>query len=287
MHIHRSNRVESLLPSLARIVTAPVSDPFAPEWIVVQGSGMERWLSMTLSRQNGVFANPRFPFPRAFLGQMIDRVLGPESDDTPRYEPERLAWSVAAVLPEHLGKPDFAPLAQYLSGDEHGEKALQLARRIAETFDHYVIHRPEMILAWERGEGASARARPDPELDWQRDLWLSLVKRCGPGHLASRILALIGALEASEASDFDLPERVSIFGVSTLPPLFVEALVALSKRVPTHLFVLSPSQEYWGHIRSEREQLRQRGSSVEEEDLHFEVGHPLLASLGRVGRDFQ
>lgn len=287
MHIHRSNRVESLLPSLARIVTAPVSDPFAPEWIVVQGPGMERWLSMTLSRQNGVFANPRFPFPRAFLCEMIDRVLGAESDDTPRYEPERLAWSVAAVLPEHLGKPDFAPLAQYLSGDEHGEKALQLARRIAETFDHYVIHRPEMILAWERGEGANARARPDPELDWQRALWLSLVKRCGPGHLASRILALIGALEASDASDFDLPERVSIFGVSTLPPLFVEALVALSKRVPTHLFVLSPSQEYWGHIRSESEQTRKRGSSVEEEDLHFEVGHPLLASLGRVGREFQ
>ena len=26
---------------------------------------------------------------------------------------------------------------------------------------------------------------------------------------------------------------------------------------------------------------------MEEEDLHFEQGHPLLASLGRVGREFQ
>ncbi|MEE3325909.1 MAG: exodeoxyribonuclease V subunit gamma, partial [Myxococcota bacterium] len=276
MRIYRSNRVESLVPALARIVDSPVSDPFAPEWIMVQGPGMERWLSMALSRENGVFAHPRFPFPRAFLVDMIDRVLGPEQDDTSRYEPERLAWSVAALLPEHLDQPDFAPLAHYLKDDEHGERALQLARRIAETFDHYVIHRPEMILAWEAGSGEGKRGHSDSELAWQRTLWLSLVKRCGPGHLASRILAMIQSLEAPDAPGFDLPERVSMFGISTLPPLFVEGLVALSKRVSMHLFVLSPSQEYWGHIRSEREQIRNRGATVEEEDLHFEVGHPLL-----------
>ena len=287
MRIYRSNRVESLVPALARIVRSPVSDPFAPEWIMVQGPGMERWLSMALSRENGIFAHPRFPFPRAFLVEMIDRVLGPEQDDTSRYEPDRLAWSVAALLPEHLDQPHFTPLAHYLKDDEHGEKALQLARRIAETFDHYVIHRPEMILGW---EGRSTEGRPgrvDPETAWQRELWLSLVERCGPGHLASRILSLIETLEAEGAREFELPERVSMFGISTLPPLFVEGLVALSKRVAMHLFVLSPSQEYWGHIRSEREQIRKRGATVEEEDLHFEVGHPLLASLGRVGREFQ
>ena len=287
MRIYRSNRVESLVPALARTVHSPVSDPFAPEWIVVQGPGMEKWLSMALSRENGVFANPRFPFPRTFLTQMIEAVLGPDEDDTLRYEPERLAWTVAAALPEHLEKRSFAPLAQYLVDDEHGEKRLQLARRIAETFDHYVIHRPEMILGWQSGAAGQGTDRLDPELDWQRELWLSLVERCGPGHLASRVLDFIRTLEASDSVAFDLPERVSIFGVSTLPPLFVEGLVALSRRMPMHLFVLSPSQQYWGHIRSEREQIRQRGSSVDEADLHFEQGHPLLASLGRVGREFQ
>ena len=31
MHIHRSNRVEALLPALAQIVSVPPSDPFEPE----------------------------------------------------------------------------------------------------------------------------------------------------------------------------------------------------------------------------------------------------------------
>ena len=53
MRIHRSNRVEALLSVLARIVAHPLADPFAPEWIVVQGPGMERWLSLELSRELG------------------------------------------------------------------------------------------------------------------------------------------------------------------------------------------------------------------------------------------
>ena len=38
--------------------------------------------------------------------------------------------------------------------------------------------------------------------------------------------------------------------------MFVSALAALSSRVALHVFVLSPSREYWGSIRSEREILR-------------------------------
>ena len=129
MRIHRSNRVEALLSVLARIVADPLADPFAPEWIVVQGPGMERWLSLELSRELGVFAHPRFPFPRTFLREMIARVLGEEGDDTPHYEPERLMWAVAACLPGRLQEASFAPLAHYLDGDTGGQKALQLARR--------------------------------------------------------------------------------------------------------------------------------------------------------------
>ena len=68
MHIHRSNRVESLLTGLARLVARPLSDPLKAECIVVRGGGMERWLSLELSSRLGVFARSHFPFPRAFLG---------------------------------------------------------------------------------------------------------------------------------------------------------------------------------------------------------------------------
>ena len=79
MHIHRSNRVEELLAGLSRVVARPQADPLTPECIVVQGRGMERWLSLELADRLGVFAHPEFPFPRAFLQRTLDRVLGDEA----------------------------------------------------------------------------------------------------------------------------------------------------------------------------------------------------------------
>src|SRR5207249_4555480 len=88
------------------------------------------------------------------------------------------------------------------------------------------------------------------------------------------------------------PRRVSVFGISTLAPLYLEMLDTLSTHTELHLFLLSPSAEYWAEIRSQREMLRalsRRGAGPEdiEQALHLDAGNPLLASLGRLGRDFQ
>jgi exodeoxyribonuclease V gamma subunit len=66
-------------------------------------------------------------------------------------------------------------------------------------------------------------------------------------------------------------------------------LSEVSRRMETHLFVTSPSREYWAEIRSMKDQHRilSRSTDSDPELLHLEVGHPLLASLGRLGRDFQ
>ena len=74
--LHRSNRVEELVEALAGVVARPGPDVFASECIAVQGRGMERWLSMELSRRLGVWANPEFPFPRRLVERALDAVLG-------------------------------------------------------------------------------------------------------------------------------------------------------------------------------------------------------------------
>jgi len=163
-----------------------------------------------------------------------------------------------------------------------------------------VVHRPELVLAWERGDDEAATRLGDREPRWQGKLWRALVERYGSGHFASRMLALIEHLESLDRRPAGLPERVSLFGISSLPPLYLAGLVALSRHVEVHLFLLSPSNEYWAEIRSERERLRAErraavGGGVRDgveggvpsEDLHWSGGHPLLASLGRLGRDFQ
>lgn len=284
MIVHRSNRTEKLVAVLAEIVLRRPADPLARECIVVQGKGMERWLSMELARRCGVWANPDFPFPRHFIDRALKAVLGEEADTGTAFEPESLMWSVAELLPQLLHRPEFEPIRNYLSDDPRGLKRIQLAERIADTFDHYVVYRPEMVLTWETSKGR--------EEDWQETLWRELVSRHGSTHLAARAQKFFRAIQEGASLDHSFPRRVSLFGISTLPPLYVRIFEALSRRVKTYLFVLSPSSEYWAEIRSKREIIRELSrrhadAATAQEELHLEEGHPLLASLGRVGRDFQ
>ncbi len=282
MYVHRSNRTEALVDVLAEVVARPLRDPTAAECIVVQGRGMERWLSMELARRLGVWANPDFPFPRHLIRRAFDALLGADDDAVSSFEPETLMWSVADLLPRHLERAEFAALHLYLASDPQGVRLIQLAERIARTFDQYVVYRPEMVLAWERGA----------EMHWQAVLWRALVHRHGSHHAAARARRFLATLHQPGVQLPDVPARVSFFGVSTLAPLYLEVLAALSHHIQVHLFVLSPSPEYWAEMRTEREVLsRLAGRGVVADGigalLHVEVGNPLLASLGRVGRDFQ
>ncbi len=117
---------------------------------------MGRWLSMELSRRLGVWANPRFPFPRAFVDDCLRAVLGPGEEDAKCFAPETLTWSIAAGLTARRDEPPFEPVRSYLASDPRGVKLVQLSQRLAETFIDYIAYRPDMILAWDRGERSGA-----------------------------------------------------------------------------------------------------------------------------------
>ena len=77
--------------------------------------------------------------------------------------------------------------------------------------------------------------------------------------------------------------------MGALAPLRLRALEALAGCTEVNLYVVSPSAHYWSDIRSAREQARatrSRGEELPPVALAPEVGNPLLASLGRLGRAF-
>lgn len=280
MHVHRSNRTERLVDALAEIVGRPVSGPLAPEVIAVQGRGMERWLAMELSRRLGVWANAEFPFPRHLIQRVLRAFLGPEAVD-PRFEPGALRWAIAQRLPPLLDQPEFEPLRRYLEADSSPYRLVQLAGRLADLFDQYVVFRPDMVLRWEAGH----------EAHWQARLWRALVTGAGAvRHMAASARDFDRVARQHAERPAGMPPRICLFGLSTIAPLYLQVLATLSCSTEIHLFILSPSREYWAEIRSRREVLRQgapgAGADLEER-LRREAGNPLLASFGKLGREFQ
>ena len=279
LYLYTSNRLERLADILAEIVSQPFSSPFEKEVIVVQSRGMERWIRMQLAQRLGVCANTEFPFPNAVL-RILFSSLGKGVELDSSYEPSVLAWRIMDILPQCLSRPEFHEIRDYL-GEEAGEiKLYQLSKHIASCFDQYLVFRPDMVLRWEKGQGRH----------WQAVLWRKLTRGKEPLHKARLKAILDEQMHEPDFSPASLPERLSIFGISSLPPYHLEIFYQVSRFVPVHLFVMNPCKEYWFDIVSERQVdfiVREEGVRYDTpQKLHLETGNPLLASMGQLGRDF-
>lgn len=282
LHLHRSNRLESLVGTLAEVLRVPPATALAQERVLVQSQGMARWLKLELAQRLGVAANLEFPFPRAFAHDLF-RTLDLTVDARPSFDPELLGWRLYALLPTVAAEPEFAAVAWYLA-DGDDRKRFQLAGRLARLFDQYLVYRPELMLAWDAGEADwPERFGARAEEAWQARLWQRVATGWAVGHPARWRREFLQRAQAGALPRTGLPERVAVFGISALPPFHLDLLAALASVAEVNVFLLQPTEHYWGDLRSLREQAlaRRRGNP----GVAPEVGHPLVASWGRTGRE--
>lgn len=281
--LHASNRLKILTELLARVLGGPL-DPMQPETILVQSGGMQRWVSMQLARKHGICAGVHFPFPVAFAYDLCRELL----DDVPREYPlskERMLWSIVRLLPGLLDEPEFAPLKRYVHDDSQ-LKAVQLAERIAYHFDQYLIFRPHWSARWESRAPSGDFRLPGHMASeaWQARLWRELIRDMPAEHRAALLDRAIARLN-SGAPLPELPSRICVFGIPTLPPIYLDLLTALARRSQVHIFLLSPCRTYWGDLMTRREQRRAYRTQDSTSEERPEDATP-LAGLGAVGRDF-
>ncbi len=270
LHLYQSNRLETLGTLLATVQqAAPLSDPFAAETVLVQSRGMGRWITLDLAKKAGIAAHLDFVLPAAFAWQLMQKVL-PGLPRKSTFAPEVLSWRLMALLPTLSGEP-YQALARYLEG---GETAVfELSGKVADIFDQYLVFRPQWIRAWERGE---LQGLGEDEA-WQAALWRVLAAEDATRHRVRLLDDFLSSLTRAH-----LPERVILFGISNLAPMYLALVKRLSALTEVFLFTLNPCEAYWGDLVEAR---RQR-DLFDTEAVAAAQGHPLLASLGKQGRDF-
>ncbi len=281
LHVHRAERADGLVAALADLLATPPADPFAAEVVSVYSRGMERWLAQRLStrlgtrpgRADGVCANVEFPHPHRIVSDAIAAACGIDPDADP-WRPERSVWTLLEVVEEELSEDWLAPLAKYLDPRHEYKRArrLGIVRHLAGLFDRYALHRPDMVRAW------ATQGGPAP---WQAQLWQRLRARIGEPGPAERLEAATARLRGEDV--LDLPERLSIFGLTRLPAGHLHVLDALAARRDVHLFLLHPSPALWEKIAALAPDVELR----REDPTALTPDHPLLASWGRDAREMQ
>ncbi|HBI15842.1 MAG TPA: exodeoxyribonuclease V subunit gamma [Desulfobulbaceae bacterium] len=277
-YLIQSNQLERLFERLAAVLAVPPRDSLAAEVIVVQNAGMARWLAHRIALVRGVSANIQFPLPGRFIWQVLASQMTLPGDQGD-YDRQVLRWRIFQAFTEDGAGLRFPELAAYLRDDGDGRKTLQLADKVADLFDQYLVYRPDMLLAWESLAVGG----------WQAELWRKLAAGCGP-HRARLLQLFRDRFRAGGIDAVGLPQRIFLFGMSSLAPVYLEILAAVSTVTDIHLFHLSPCRHYWGDLASSAEMARRRAGwrqhNRPDVSGYYDEGNPLLASLGKAGREF-
>ncbi|HOU54500.1 MAG TPA: exodeoxyribonuclease V subunit gamma [Myxococcota bacterium] len=303
IEVHSSNRMERLAEDLARTLARdPPKDPMAPLWVVVPSRGMERFLADHLAMVAGISAQVRHAFParivRALLRSALeDSAFDPDLDVADPWDPDSLTWTILEEFPALRRVPEFQDLARYLEGmealgTEVRREEYRLARMAANLLDEVAAYRPQWARSWSRDEPLRVPGSPDPvdeagaRARWQRVLWQAMERRLGP-HPLARLPEGCRRLEDPRPI-VGLPNRLSLFGISALPPAFLDVFFALGCRddITVRLDLLTCTRGFLGDIPKARQvhRLRREDPSASDEDLH--AGHPLVQSFGGMWIDF-
>ncbi|QEP41772.1 exodeoxyribonuclease V subunit gamma [Ectothiorhodospiraceae bacterium BW-2] len=307
-----SNDTEQLRRVVIQWLTQQPVSPLGLETILVQSNGIAQWLKMALASRDeggpGVAAGIEIELPNQFIWQLYRAILGDVVPKHLPYDKNNLSWRILHLLPQLQQEAIFEPVRRYLADDEQGLKSYYLALRLADLFDQYQVYRADWLNSWSQGEDTLPDGKganppvPSAQL-WQPALWRALrqdmAQRESPQRFSSRADVHQQALQALQAGDIAnpaaLPERLIVFGIAALPQQSVELLAALAAHRQVIMAILNPCRYYWGDITLLKDEIRQQQwrqqrkaglpQQIDPDLLHVHAP-PLLASLGRQGRDY-
>ncbi|MFT3790438.1 MAG: exodeoxyribonuclease V subunit gamma [Rudaea sp.] len=273
-HLVHGNDADALLAALAGRLRMPhpAAAPLAPEVVLVPQFGLRRWLEIRLAEKLGIVANVEFAAPAEYAWRLL-RAANPGLAPASGYEREILRWRIFALLAPLARAPGFDALAAAL-GDGDQSTRLRFADALAHAYERDLAYRSDRLAAWERGAERG---------DWRAELWRRLVRASTQPHRAALLAAWLRKYGDGPVVPPGLPPRLSAFACANISPDLLRFYGAVARHAEVGFYLPNPCREYWGDVRSARQQLRD--GEAFDSDAFADAENPALAAWGRAGRD--
>ncbi len=273
LKVNWSDRLEELADKmLGEWVSHPTGgNPYERTCVVVGDMATRNWLKerFLLHREPGVrrvLANVDFtPLP-AFANDWLAAAVsttgaGPRDPADHPFSKGVMAWRIDAILREKAGNPEFKTLADYIAvgGDKAADRRrFDLATRLAQMFDDYLVSRHAMLSAWERGNIPSGG-----DEHWQALLYCELTKNAD-SYSADYAKALASDFNPGKAIENGFPRytAVHVFDVMDAPWPYLAMLKRISKTIPVTFWTFNPSRDFWIDNLTKREAIREKAAKL-------------------------
>lgn len=247
LYLYQSSGLKLLAVNFLEATQKSGSNVLQPDFVVLQNSQMKRWLQKFIAREKGIAANIQAHLPGQFIWDLYHQMDSTLPATLP-CEREPMQFSIFEILQSGEHAKQLQPLYDYMQAggkDSEPERAWNLSGRIADLFDRYQIYRPEMILKWQNN-GLHTHSKDEK---WQSTLWQLLQKKwddlLGDSKHKNRVElynAFIKSVKAGTFSKHQLPDKISIFAVPALAPVFMETFIQLSRVIDVAFYRLDVGQ---------------------------------------------
>ena len=235
------------------------------------------------------------------ISEKIARIF----DDYEIYRPEMiLHWADT-----NNGHADYDVDDKHLNCHNTGEEKIIPGNLPDENY--YYENIPHVNISHEYGI-------KDPVDMWQPILWKHIMDKAAFSHIAddAEFFFKQEPQAVFENKKIKFPKRISFFGISSIPPLFLKILDRAGTCIDINFFLLMPSKEFFGYINSAKQMGKiidgtrnyevnslcvtysdnnsavdvelnnQSMSFTDQDNFYLEQGNPLLASMGTSIRNF-
>lgn len=269
VHVISAQSSRVLLPLLAERLAERSGDPFQSDVIVVPSVGVADYIIEALAAlwgSSGIVANTKFWLPSQFnLNAAVEFELTRTLSNHKASQ-----W----LIFEHL-VTEAQNGVNLVPGFLQAKKKFIFSQRVAQLFDRYVVHRPEMIADWNIGKNTDGFRELPKHLLWQPILWRALVEK------AKKYDADQATSEVRPNSDdyVDLTTtRITLFGIESFSRTKIEILRQMSVSTDISLFHVSP---YPPAVKAMRDTEVILSTLRHDAQLPYSFKNPLLRSWGQ------
>jgi len=269
LHLYLSNSLDKLSGYfLDNFKTSYLqSSFFDKKTVIIQTTGIAKWLSYKISDNFGVCANVDFVFPKGFIVQTLKDAGLLKEEDTDYYDKPNI---ISNIL-KSLNNNEYNELKDY-TNDKNGRKFGQFVSYLADLFDQYLTYRPEFLKN-------ADKIVPQ----WQRGLFISILNNKFP----TVSQAIEKFINRKSAFNLIRNQTVELFAISLLPPVYTYFFRKLSDYTKVNLYVLNPSREFWFEEPTELSKLKMlKKTDAQQDKLYFTNSNPILINNGKLTRDF-
>lgn len=270
LRVFWSDRLEEMADKLlGEWSSRPCGSPFERTCVVVGDMATRNWLKDRFllhakPAARRVFANIDFtPLPK-FVNDWLAASLHGTALRDPAGHPFSkgvMAWRIDAILRAKAGDPDFKTLDDYIAAG--GEEAVDrrrfdLATRLAQMFDDYLVSRHATLARWGRGKIPSGG-----DERWQGLLYRELARNATTyADDYEKALAPDFNPETAFSNGFPRYAAVHVFDVMDAPWPYLAMMKRISESIPVTFWTFNPSHDFWLENPTKKQLLRDKAARL-------------------------